>query len=63
MTAPPSLTAHADRGACIACLGTFDLLDGIVPPHRGRPGSLWAPRCIGSNTLPMPMPEAACPRR
>jgi hypothetical protein len=50
----------ARSGACIACLKTLDLVDGIVPPHPGV--GAYANRCVGSNKPPLSRRDVRPPR-
>ena len=40
------------RGSCLACLMPVDVIDGTVTPHPGPKGSVYEPRCVGTNHRP-----------
>lgn len=40
------------RGSCLACLMPVDVVDGGVTPHPGPKGSVYEPRCVGTNHRP-----------
>ena len=40
------------RGSCLACLMPVDVLDGAVIAHPGPKGSVYEPRCVGTNHRP-----------
>lgn len=44
--------ASAVRGSCLACLMPVDVTDGAVIAHPGPKGSVYEPRCVGTDHPP-----------